>query len=615
MKKSIFSILFYFIFLAKIFCQSVDSDVFKEIYLEIPQNREKCLKQINQQKNKYKNKEAYYTFLTLEASLNGYYQEFDIAIKLADSVIKYSKSDKTKARALTEKGIALSKNGRNEQGLAIYQEALKTYEKLGDNKGIAQIFKLIGNTSFRLSKMDVAADFYKKAIAINGNLGDSNAMAHTMNNLSRVYQAMQKIDSAIYYNNKLIEIALKIKNDPELKFMGYLNDADFKSHKKKFNESFSSLEKANQIALKSGNKAMEGVVCQVRGALYIQFSDFDLAIKNLELANKIFKEQHLDSEYKATLHLLKDAYVEKKDFTNAYHVLKELYKSDLSAANEDLAKSVEDFKIKYETKEKELLLAEKELEITKKDTLTKIWFGFALLLLLLLSLLTVIYFLTKKKNANQLLALKKQQEIASLKSLMTGEEKERSRIARELHDGLGGILAAARMQLSALDTPNKSKKIDSIEQLLEKASTESRRISHNLLPENLIKLGLNEALKDFIQGINDGKLMEITYHSIGIEERLPENLELSVYRIIQELLNNIIKHSEATEAFVQLHKTEKMLTITVEDNGKGFEKVSSKGIGLSNIESRLSLLEGKLSIDTTNQKGTSVYIEIKLNNS
>lgn len=613
MKKNAFRLLVFLLFTSKIFCQDVDSSIFKKIQLEIPQNKAKCLSEINEQKIKYKNKEAYYTFLALEASLHSFYQEFDFALKVADSVITFSRSDKTKAFALTEKGIVLSKTGKSEEGLKTYQEALKKFEKLGDKKGIAQIFKLIGNTSFRLNKMDVAADFYKKSIEVNRNLNNSNAMAHTMNNLSRVYQAMQKIDSAIYYNDKLLEIALKNNNDAELKFMGYLNDADFKSHLKKFDESFSSLEKANEIAIKSGNKAMQGVVFQVRGALHIQFSDFDSAIKDLELANKIFKEQHLDNEYKSTLHLLKDAYVENKDFANAYDVLKELYKSDLSSANEDLAESVEDFKIKYETKEKELLLAEKELEITKKETLNKVWFGFALLLLILLSLLSVIYILTKKKNANQLLALKKEQEVASLKSLMTGEEKERSRIARELHDGLGGILAAARMQLSVLDNSVKSEKTNSIEELLEKASTESRRISHNLLPENLIKLGLNEALKDFIQGINEGKLLSITYQSIGIEERLPENLELSVYRIIQELLNNIIKHSGATEALVQLHKTEKMLTITVEDNGRGFEEIASKGIGLSNIESRLSLLEGKLSIDSAYQKGTSVYIEIKLN--
>lgn len=614
MKKNTFSFLIFLIFSTKIFCQDVDSAIFKEIYLQISQDREKSLKQINEYKNKHKNKEAYYTFLTLEVSLNVYYQEFDAAIKLADSVIAFSKSDKTKAKALTEKGIALSRNGNSEEGLAVYQTALKKYETLGDKNGIAQIFKLIGNTSFNLYKMDVAAQFYKKSIAINDELKDSNAMAHTLNNLSRVYQAMQKIDSAIYYNDKLLEIALKNKDDSEIKFMGYLNDADFKSHLKKTEESFSSLEKAKQIALKSDNKAKLGVVYQIRGVLNSRLSDFNSAIIDLNQAKTIFSEINLENEYKSTLHLLKDAHVGQNDFSQAFDLLNEIYMMDLTSANENLAKSVEDFKIKYDTKEKELLLAEKELELTKKETLNKVWFGFALLLLILLSLLSIIYFLTKKKNANQLLAIKKQQEIASLKSLMTGEEKERSRIARELHDGLGGILAAARMQLSVLDHSVTSEKTNSIEELLEKASTESRRISHNLLPENLIKLGLNEALQDFIQGINDGKLLDISYQSIGIDERLPENLELSVYRIIQELLNNIIKHSGATEALVQLHKTEKMLTITVEDNGKGFAEISGKGIGLSNIESRLSLLEGKLSIDTANQKGTSVYIEIKLNN-
>ena len=118
---------------------------------------------------------------------------------------------------------------------------------------------------------------------------------------------------------------------------------------------------------------------------------------------------------------------------------------------------------------------------------------------------------------------------------------------------------------------------------------------------------------DFINSINESGLLKAEYQSIHLKDDLPQPLQLSVYRIIQELINNIIKHSEATQALVQIQQEPSKLTVTVEDNGKGFAHEStSKGIGLRNIESRLSLLKGKLEIDSEEKTGTSVYIELEL---
>jgi len=236
---------------------------------------------------------------------------------------------------------------------------------------------------------------------------------------------------------------------------------------------------------------------------------------------------------------------------------------------------------------------------------------------LLISLLLALYFQRRKTFQQSLVTLKKEQDISLLKALMTGEEKERNRLARELHDGLGGILAAAQMQISNVETNGQQEELmkkQKATELVSQAATESRRIAHNLLPETLLRYGLDDALKEYSKSITESKLMQLDYESVGMQLKLDQSAGLSIYRIIQELVNNIIKHSGATEALVQLHREAEKLSITVEDNGKGFspQQNGKTGIGLSNIRSRVSYLNGSLDIRSEEQKGTSVYIEIQL---
>ena len=227
-------------------------------------------------------------------------------------------------------------------------------------------------------------------------------------------------------------------------------------------------------------------------------------------------------------------------------------------------------------------------------------------------LLLFVYFQTRKTQQQKIINLENEKENIALKSLIAGEEKERSRIAKELHDGIGSLLAASKMHASKLLLKNPETD-PTLLNLLDSASKETRRISHNLLPESLMNKGLDVALQDFISSINESQLLNANYQSINLSGSLPQPLQLSIYRIVQELINNIIKHSEATEALVQLNQNKSKLIITVEDNGKGFSFDKSKsGIGLQNIKSRLSLLKGKMEVDSNESMGTSVYIEFEL---
>lgn len=202
-------------------------------------------------------------------------------------------------------------------------------------------------------------------------------------------------------------------------------------------------------------------------------------------------------------------------------------------------------------------------------------------------------------------------------AVLEAEERERIRIARDLHDGVGQTLAAARMTLGNYVS---QKKIESSEMqnsldLLEDGIKEIREISHNMMPSSLTKFGLTSALKQFTNKINALGKLEIELQIVGFKERFDEKIELVLYRIIQEIISNIIKHAEAKKVNIELVKHDNELILIIEDNGRGFDTVSTEnhGIGLKNIATRVEYLNGNVNFDSSIGKGTSVVIEIPLN--
>jgi len=586
----------------------------KELSDVLNQKFDIAVNSIKTAKKKYQNNpKTYYEIMGLEADLYKTHEKFDMGLLVTDSLIQQNISKSLKAKGYVEKSIIFSKKGDFETSIQLLKKAIPIYEAENNKKGISTTFKMMGNIFFNISQQRDAVAYFKKAIEVYPDIKNTPAEASLYNNISRAYRAMNMKDSAIYYQNALKEIAFNQTEDQEIIFMAHLNEADYAAMDNDFQRAEKNINEAIKAADNLGNVSMKAAGLQVRSQLYKSQKKYNQAIEDVKSSMEIFKSLDSQIYYRSSQYLLIELYKLAGKYKEALEEFQSFEKENNAQREQAIQDNLKELKIKYETAEKDLKLSEQSLALKTKESERNLFLGSSVALTLLALLILSVLFQQKKVAKQKMAQLKTEQEIASLKSLMTGEEKERSRIARELHDGLGGILAAARMQLSNLSSEIDHQKIPAVEDLLLKASTESRRISHNLLPENLVKLGLDDALKDFIHGINEGKIIEVEYHSIGLEERLPENVELSVYRIIQELINNIIKHSGATEALVQLHKNNGILAITVEDNGRGFGNPSGKGIGLSNIESRLSLLEGKISIDTTEQKGTSVYIEITLN--
>jgi signal transduction histidine kinase len=217
----------------------------------------------------------------------------------------------------------------------------------------------------------------------------------------------------------------------------------------------------------------------------------------------------------------------------------------------------------------------------------------------------------------------KEMEMVALNSMLEGQELERRRIAKEIHDGIGPSLSTVRLLLENISSENNrldsSKFVDQMTEILEMIDSltgDIRDISHQLMPKILLDFGIIPALENLVNRINRAERIKINlYHSI-LSERFPELIELGLYRICQELINNSVKHSSATEVQVQLIEHQDSLVLMVEDNGNGFDKTlimkENPGVGLINVESRTNAFGGSFILDTAISKGVSATIEIPL---
>jgi two-component system, NarL family, sensor kinase len=210
----------------------------------------------------------------------------------------------------------------------------------------------------------------------------------------------------------------------------------------------------------------------------------------------------------------------------------------------------------------------------------------------------------------------KEKQILAMDSIIQGQEIERSRMARDLHDGLGGMLSGIKLNLSSMKGnmmihENDAQLFNKSIVQLDNAITEMRRVAHNMMPEALLKFGLTEAVQDYCDGISESNLVKMKFTQLGLNTAIEKPAEVILYRIIQELSNNAIKHATAKIIFIQLNKHEQGLTLTVEDDGKGFDaNKTTKGDGLQNVQSRVDYLKGTMEINSKLGEGSSFTIEI-----
>lgn len=263
----------------------------------------------------------------------------------------------------------------------------------------------------------------------------------------------------------------------------------------------------------------------------------------------------------------------------------------------------------YQTEKRETRISTLE----KERVLYGIIFGVSFLgVIILLGALYLRQRAKKQLVQQQVIQLEKEKQLIATQATLEGETTERTRLARDLHDGLGSMLSVVKFNLPQMksgvtieqeDVSRFQKALGMLDQSIQ----ELRRVAHHMMPETLVRFGLKTALTDFAEAIPN-----VDFHYFGNEERIAQKLEIMIYRSIHELVNNAMKHAEASQINVQLVQETSRISFTVQDNGKGFDPENIKdGMGLRNIRQRVETFSGKMNIYST-EKGTEIHIELEL---
>ncbi|GEJ47432.1 ATP-binding protein [Chryseobacterium sp. ON_d1] len=348
-----------------------------------------------------------------------------------------------------------------------------------------------------------------------------------------------------------------------------------------------------------------------------------------------FDKERQEQKY-IKLQLESDKKAQEIKLINIVRAQREQVYNNLKLVEENQRERLKFSELESEKKEQQLRLAKLETQqknndinnykklLAFKEKINTYYVFFIIFFIVLILLLLYAYKQRAKsiKRRDELHTLAMEQEkqnskISTLTALLEGQEQERGRLARDLHDGLGGLLSGTKLQLSYLN-PYQSEHIEegiskSIEQI-DGAVEELRRVAHNLMPDLLTKYGLEVAIQEFASRISNNAL-EIHTEFINYSSSLSKEKELIIYRIIQELVNNAIKHADTSEIIIQISEEENQLNLTVEDNGKGFDLADldvKKTAGFHNIELRVQFLKGTMNITSELNIGTSIELQIPI---
>ena len=547
--------------------------------------------------------------------------------------------------SLNNIGILQQNLGRFDEALIYHNQSIAIKEKLKDKAGLLQSYINVGNIYKIKTDYTKAENFYKKAIQFSREIENNEYLANALNNLgslqvllNKYYEAKQNILESYQLRTELKDIKGRISCLNNLGSV--LIDL------KQYDSAKTVLDYAESLAEKSKNTKPELIVVyQTQSKLYEVLDKAQLSLsyykKYAAYKDSIFnndlnlKFSELEAKYNTSQ---KEKQIQEQQATinkNLYDLSKQ--KLLISQNNLEIAASALALKGQNElileqrldsteqakkiddlNKEKQinrLQINTQRLENNKKNILLGVA-GIVILLSILLIYSTYRRFKLRKEKLLQE-EITRQQEI-SARNILKAEENERRRIAGDLHDGLGQLMSAAKMNLSAMETEihftseAQKKTYQKALQLVDESCKEIRTVSHSMMPNALLKAGLDSALKEFLLQI-DNKIININIYTEGLEKRLDSETETVLYRVIQESVNNVLKHAAATHLDISVIKDIDGIAVMIEDNGKGFDTTQQnnfEGIGLKNIQTRVKYLKGTIEWKSAPNKGTLVAIHI-----
>lgn len=493
------------------------------------------------------------------------------------------------SQAINALGVVYQNNEQTDQATTFYKEALELSKKNGDDRGACRALYNLGKIQFYNSTV------YK----------DQLAAAHQMLTAFKTARHLNDTQGIIIQTNGLIDIYLLLKKTDSAMLL------------------FSGVEPM----VRASNKQMNYISFYIKLAkLYSSRKKYNAALDyyhyGLTIAEQYRTPRILCSYYSG----LAEIYELAGDYKNANkYNRKNIEMHDELVSKENFAAAA-DLQNKYERAKKDTEILQLAA-VNRQKTIVNSILAIASVVLLILFYLLYQHFKNRNKIATQQAAihhqkiteLEREKQFLAADAMLKGQEEERSRIAKDLHDGLGGLLSGTKLSLINIKdslplTKESAVQFDRSLSMLDNTISDLRKTAHNLMPEALMKFGLLEALTDYCNAIRSSTGIDVIFQHYGEQRRLSNTASVSIYRIVQELVNNAVKHSGASQVLVQLTIRPQKTELTVEDNGCGFNSTSlafSKGSGLLNVEHRAQYLNGKMDIASSPGNGTSIQMELQ----
>ncbi|MDY7394297.1 histidine kinase [Aureibaculum sp. 2210JD6-5] len=530
------------------------------------------------------------------------------------------------------KAYTILGKGKMLQGL--YEEAMKYYLKGLEITKITDSPYLYFAHSLGLASVYIKNEEFEKATPLLDNAIEGSKNTYFTGLAKKYYgdifyQKRNITKSTLYYNDALIDLELAPDKKLALEIKLNLGTMDAVS-----NRTDSALKLFEEVK----NTANENKYYDLYIDAVLRIGDVYKRLDNFQAAQMILSVAHVNSVQwdrmeleKKVLQSLVDLYSDQEDYKNAYALMTQYVGVSNRIIQEQKSKEIKELEIQYQTLQKENEINSlqeeqllKESEIKRQKTIKYAFLIGFLIFLIPISALLIVYYQKlqaqsqlnaqqEELNKQKVSSLIREQELKLVKASVEAQDEERTRIARELHDSIGGNLAAIKLQMNNVNY--KSDSNTAIISQIDDTYQQVREISHNLIPSKFSQNAFTTLISEYINKLDKSSDQDIVFmpHPIEKINAIEESIQVEIFNIIQELLTNTLKYAKAKNVEIHLNLHNNSLQLLFEDNGVGYDQNKTPtGIGLQNIKSRLDKLKAQLNIDSSINRGTAVTIEIPL---
>jgi|AntRauTorcE11898_2_1112593.scaffolds.fasta_scaffold00875_2 signal transduction histidine kinase len=545
-------------------------------------------------------------------------------------ISKKAKDSLHLASALSNMGLTYWHIGNYYLALEYFYDALTIFEMHSpESSGMISVYNNIGMIYTELEDYDNAMLIFNKALKINEKLNDTLTQAAIYSNMGEVHKHRGETDKAYEFYEQSLSLK-KEKGDNYGLSLTYTELTKLFLKQDSLDAARESLKKTFEYCELSGNKSQIAEAYLLTVALYEKKGETARPLRYSRMALNIAGEIKSHKLEYRSYKKMSELYAKQENYKRAFETYANYSRLKDSLVNRHQLSHIYDLRLTHEIDKKSheiafldklrknqtLLIEKQNLKLQNRTFQLIIIIG----LIVILALWFYVWYIMSKYKSKQKLdaaRLNKKEELAG--RTLQAEVNERMRISRDIHDSLGQYLGLCKLQVSRLKNNGSSKinknteSVDSAIHMIDQSIAELRSIIHNLSPAVLHEKGLQEAIKEMADRMRQSRSIDIHLDIAGMINQLDYMTENTVYRVMQEVMNNIIKHAEAHAIDIQMIRNDEDLTIMIEDDGVGFEvdKVS-KSRGLHNIYARIENIDGKVYIDSKKERGTIITIIVPI---